>query len=232
MWRWDQGRLAYFQFDALRQLSVFAMNHDFRAASRSLLESETDLPFAAGPNSPWRNYSRVLKLCLLVSQTGKVAHPTHVAELLAIPGSVTCDEYLHFLVRAFTDPSPALEGWKPNSRFRYPLLFSLRYLLAKRAVVHEPVITLSEIFEAYKQTNFLGDESELAFVQAVGQHKKYCAAGSNMVEDCRQARESLKVISQLSYLDFKKSSIVLSLDAPNALLIFKKSSSSSRTQGY
>jgi len=23
MWHWDQGRLAYFQFDALRQMSIF-----------------------------------------------------------------------------------------------------------------------------------------------------------------------------------------------------------------
>jgi hypothetical protein len=227
MWRWDQGRLAYFQFDALRQLSVFAMNHDFRAAERSQLESETDLPFAAGPNDPWRNYSRVLKLCLLVSQIGEVAYPTHVAQLLATPGLVTCDEYLHFLVRAFTDPSPALEGWKPRAHFRYPLLFSLRYILAKRAVLHEPVTTLMEIFGAYKQTGFIGDEPESAFVGAVGQHEEFAASGMNIAENCRQARESLKVISQIAYLDFQGSHhseqahIVLSLDAPDALLIFR-----------
>jgi len=198
------------------------MSHDFRAANRDELAAETDLPFAAGTNSPWRNYRAVLRLCLLVSKIGEVAHPTKVARVLATPGSVTCDEYMHFLVRAFTDPSPALEGWSRDAHFRYPLLFSLRYLLAKRAILQDPVSTLAEICGAYKQTGFIGDEPEAAFVRAVGQHKRHLDVGQNATEDFRQARESLKVISQISsYLHFEKSAIVLSLDGPDALSIFR-----------
>jgi hypothetical protein len=222
MWRWDQGHLAYFQFDALRQISAFAISHDFKAARRTELEAHTGLAFAAPTtHSPWRNYSRALKLCLLVSEVGEVVRPTRVALLLAAPGSVTCDEYLHFIARAFTDPSPALDGWKPTAHRRYPLLFALRYILTKGAILHEPVTTLAEIFAAYKLTEFTGGESEAAFIEAVGRHKRFGIAGQNLQEDCRQARESLKVISQLSYLHLGKSSLMLPLDAASILPILR-----------
>lgn len=106
MWHWDQGHLAYFQFDALRQISVFVMAHDFRSVSREEAAAATGLSFAApSTHSPWRQYSRALKLCLLVSEAGDIALPTPVAAILSKPGLVTCDEYLHFLARAFTEPA-------------------------------------------------------------------------------------------------------------------------------
>ncbi len=47
MWHWDQGHLAYFQFDALRQISVFITKHDFKTAQREELLQTTGLAFAA-----------------------------------------------------------------------------------------------------------------------------------------------------------------------------------------
>jgi hypothetical protein len=238
MWQWDQGRLAYFQFDALRQMSVFAMSHDFVVASREELETATGLPFTAGPNKPWRNFARVLKRCLLVSELGpgrrKHSVPTKVADLLSRPGAITCDEYFHFFARAFTEPSPASLDWIPNAHYRFPLLFTLRYLLAKRAILHEPVTSLEEILGAYEQTGFVGDESDDAFIQVVGRHRRFRAAGQRAVarEDPRQARESIQVLSsQISYLRFEqvgsassgglKFRIILSLDAPRAMSFFQ-----------
>lgn len=135
MWHWDQGRLEYFQFDALRQISSYVIENDFRLADRATLFEKTGLKFAAPvSHTPWRNYSRVLKLMLLVSEVNDVAQPTPVAAILSKPGAVTCDEYLHFIISAFTEPSPALIQWSPNSNFRYPLLFALKYLLAKTVI--------------------------------------------------------------------------------------------------
>jgi hypothetical protein len=237
MWHWDQGRLAYFQFDALRQMSAFAMRHDFVAAGREELEAATGLPFTAGPNKPWRNYARVLKRCLLVSELGpgkrKTAVPTRVADLLSRPGAITCDEYFQFFARAYTEPSPASFGWSPNVNYRFPLLFTLKYLLAKRAILHEAVTSLDEILGAYELTGFVGDESDEAFIEAVGRHHEFEDAGRNAVarEDPRQARESIQVISQISYLHFEQVSgassgdlgfrISLSLDAPHAMSFFR-----------
>jgi hypothetical protein len=204
-------------------MSAFVVKRDFKTAGRPELKAETGLDFAApATHSPWRNYSRVLKLCLLVSEVGEVARPTRIAQLLAVPGSVTCDEYLHFLARAFTDPSPALEGWDSSVRSRFPLLFTLRYLLTKRAVLHEPVSTLTEIFGAYRQTGFYGDEPEAEFIGAVSRRKRFESVGHSITDDVRQARESLKVISQISYMHLERQSIVLSISAPSALSILKE----------
>ena len=158
-WSWDQGRLAYFQFDALRKIAKFVTDHDFMRADRHSLFSETGLNFQApSTHSPWRNYSRVLKLCLLASAGNGRAEATPVARILSQPGVVTCDEYLHFLVCASSSPSPALQGWRYNAPFRYPLLFSLKYLLTKAAINVAPVASLNEIIGAYRISGFTGDE--------------------------------------------------------------------------
>src|SRR5688572_25165389 len=132
MWHWDQGRLEYFQFDTLRRIAEFVINHDFKTADRDFLQQEISLAFKApGTHTPWRNYSRVLKHCLLVAEINGIARPTPVAQILSQPGIVTSDEYFHFLVEASTEPSPALQDWTPDAEFRYPLLFALKYLLTK-----------------------------------------------------------------------------------------------------
>ena len=168
MWHWDQGHLDYFQFDALRAIAVFVKANDFRLADRKALLATTGLPFAApDTHSPWRQYSRVLKLSLLVSEAGGIARPTPVADALSRPGAVTCDEYLHFLVRATTDPSPALSKWRPNAKFRYPLLFALKFLLAKRAIRADSITKVNAIIGAYVESGFDGTEDEQEFAAII-----------------------------------------------------------------
>jgi hypothetical protein len=221
MWHWDQGRLPYFQFDVLRRISLYVVSHNFKTATHEELRDEIGLSFAPHDYTPWRNYSRVLKLCLLVSEDAGTVRPTPVAQLLSNPGLVTCDEYLHFLARAFTEPSPALQGWVPNRAFRYPLLFTLKYLLAKRAISRDPISTLDEIIGAFRQTGFVGDETDAAFARIIGSEEKYGYAGRTSPDNLRrQARESLKVISQISYLHLEASNVIVSLAADDAQSIF------------
>jgi hypothetical protein len=219
MWHWDQGHLAYFQFDALRKIAAFVVDHEFKNASRNELLTATDLDFQAPmTHSPWRQYSRALKLSLLVSEIDGEAKATEVAKVLAEPGAVTCDEYLYFLVRAFTEPAPALEDWTPKAHFRYPLLFSLKYLLAKTSMGELPVASLSEIIGAYIATGFSGEESDSDFIKAVGKSSSYSAKATGV--DARQARESLKVMAQISFLSIRKGNVIVSLDKEDAKAIF------------
>lgn len=83
---------------------------------------------------------------------------TALGELLAKDGEVTTDEYLHFLAQATTQPSPALSGWNHTARLRYPLLFALRFILA-RAAQHQPVTDIAGIVDGYVQSGFVGDET-------------------------------------------------------------------------
>ena len=165
MWHWDQGHLAYFQFDDLRKIAKYVTEHDFKSAAKEDLRVATGLPFRAPEtHSAWRNYSRTLKIALLVREFHGRAEPTPVALALAQPGKVTCDEYLHFLACSFTEPSPALQDWQPSATFRYPLLFALKYLLTKtRMGIAPPSATLAEIVGAYGSSGFVGDEREHEF---------------------------------------------------------------------
>ncbi len=217
IWSWDQGRLDYFQFDELRKMAKFAVDHDLRACNVAALSAATGLPFKPADDplyKPWRNYSRVFKAALLVSQNGQVAEPTPVARLLAQDGQVNSDEYFHFLAEATTDPSPARVDWDSAVDHRFPLLFSLRFILA-RAAVGVYNTALDQIIGAYNETNLTGDEDDGAFLGIIH-------SARSSVAETRQAKESLRVLSQLSYLNLDRSSITVSLDRDDAMQIFQQ----------
>ncbi|MCY4342940.1 MAG: HNH endonuclease [Gammaproteobacteria bacterium] len=221
MWRWDQGRLSYFQFDNLRAMARLALAHDWKAVEKSVAVAETGLRFLPdkpGYERPWRNYSRTLKRGLIVYDDGSKAVPTPVAELLAGDGLVTADEYFHFVARTFTDPSPALQGWDPETRRRYPLVFTLRYGLTKPAEKGVAEVALDEVLRAYSQSELLGDEeySRYAAVVSSGQDTEVTSPAF----DPRQARESLKAISQISYLHYDGQALAFSLDTRDAKHVF------------
>lgn len=224
VWHWDQGRLAYFQFDVLRQIAAFVEAHDFKEADRLTLQAAIGLPFLPADYNPWRNYSRILKLSLLVSEVNNRAVATPVAHLLARTGLVTSDEYFHFLVRAFTEPAPALQDWRPNAAFRYPLLFALKYLLTKAAIGANPVASFLEIIGAYRTTGLRGDEDDNQFIRvARGNINNYETAARGAPGNLlRQARESLQVIAQISYLHVRESRMIVSLNRADAHEIFEE----------
>jgi hypothetical protein len=203
------------------QIASYVVKYDFKNADRTNLFLETGLKFAPYNYTPWRNYSRVLKLMLLVSEESGRAVATPVANMLSKPGAITCDEYLHFLLCAFTEPSPALADWNPNVDFRYPLLFAIKYLLAKTVITDSPVASLDEILGAYVDSEFIGGEDQEEFISLIGSDNKYIAIGKNITSELRrQAKESLKVISQISYLHIHSDQIIVSLNPVDAHAIF------------
>ena len=221
MWRWAQGRLAYFQFDNLKALAHLALRHNLKIVDKGAARAETGLPFPPDDYPQlWRNYSRVVKLTLLVHEEGDRAVPTNVARLLAQEGGVTVDEYFHFLARTFTDPSPALTGWSPSAGQRYPLAFALRYGLAKLATRAVDKFPLSEVLSAYRTSGFRATEPYDAFVSLT----RSLSSGPSIrkVQRSRQARESLKVISQISYVHYDNRVLSLALDKRDARALFDR----------
>lgn len=222
MWRFDQGRIAFFQFDEIRKIAKFAVKHDLKATARKPLVEATGLPFRPIDDDypPWRNYSRVFRTAFLVANIGGVAKPTKIAQLLAKDGQVTSDEYFHFFAQAFTDPAPSYQEWMPVSNPRFPLLFALKFLLA-RAVKGEQVTSYPQIIAAYDKSGFDGEEDQTAFLSIT--HKPWArpARKSGDADPDRQARESIQVISQISYLSATKSDVTVSLESDDALDIFE-----------
>lgn len=222
-WRWDQGRMEYFQFDSIRKHAKFAVQNDLAHATHPELSSTTGLNYKPIREDypPWRNYGRVFKQMLIVAQQGKKALPTKLAKLLAVDGQVTSDDYFHFFAQAFTDPAPIYQEWEPVASSRYPLLFALKFLLA-RAVIGETQTTFREIVGAYDGSGYNGDEGQAAFIDIA---KKIW--NSN---DHRQSRESVQMLAQISYLSATSESVTVSLDPEDALEIFESLSPIGGTQ--
>lgn len=216
MWNWDQGRLDYFQFDNLKKIARYAIAHDLRLTDRKPLVAATGLPFFPDDDryQPWRNYSRVFRLSMICAQKGNGSAATPLAALLASDGGITTDEYFHFLAEATTDPSPALQGWDHKAALRYPLLFSLKFLLA-RASIGMDSTSISEIVASYDASGFVGDEYQAAFIDLVN-------AGHDTASVDRQAAESIQVIAQISYLSLDRRIVTVSLSQEDAGNLFEQ----------
>ena len=222
MWRWDQGRMAYFQYDVLRTISEFVTNHDLRNSQPAVIRAETGLTFPPQAYAPWRNYARILKLCLIVSEEGYRAIPTDIAAILSQTGTVTCDEYLHFLAQATTDPSPALSNWDNQGRIRHPLCFTLKYILARVAILGQHETSIDQIIGAYIESDFDGDEDENDFAGLVGANSNHVDVTHQLSQNRRrQSRESIKFLSQISYLYTTRDSVIVALSREDAVQIFQ-----------
>ncbi len=216
MWSWDQGRLDYFQFDNLKKIARYALQNDLRLTNRKSLVSATGLPFLPDNDQypPWRNYSRVFGLSLICAKNGTGSLPTKVAQALAADGVTTTDEYFHFLCEATTDPSPVLQGWDSNAIRRYPLLFALKYILA-RAATGQDTTGISEVVAAYGASGFVGNENQSDFINLI-------SVGHDTKSVNRQAAESIQVISQISYLSLDRRNVTVSLTLDDASNLFEQ----------
>lgn len=223
MWHWEQGRMAYFQYDALRAIAGLAVSNDLRKTESELFRNETGLEFLPNDDSyaPWRNYARIFKLGLIVSEIDGQAMPTDVARVLAQPGATTCDEYVHFLASITTHPSPALSNWDSTGPVTYPLAFSLKYILAKTAIEDVCEINIDEIIGAFYINQSDGTEDDAEFISIVNNNQAYVNAVKQLSHYVhRQARESIKFLCQISYLHSRGSKIVCALSAQDAEDVF------------
>jgi len=214
--------MEYFQFDALKEIARFVTENTWTRDDPYLIREKTGFEFA-GPetHSPWRNYLRVFKLCLLVSEKSGVAIPTSISQMLSQDGAVTCDEYMHFLIEATTDPSPALSGWRNAAQIakvRHPLCFSIKYLLTSVFEFNRFNVPINEVIGAYQSHDFDGSEAQSAYKDLLLRHDSYSRIMQGNTS--RQARESIKFIAQISYLHNAGSDICVSLSREDARELF------------
>jgi len=92
-WRWDQGRLDYFKYENICNISKCLMDLggvDLRSASgdplREYLMAHTGLPFAPAHYRVWRNYGRVFACSLLAVSIGNTLIPTDICAKVATSG--------------------------------------------------------------------------------------------------------------------------------------------------
>ena len=112
MWRWDQGRLLYFQFDVLRNIAKSLVKFDGVDISkceklfRETLVKETGMPFLPNHYTVKRNYSRVFQCSFLAIFSGNRLIVTDICRDLAnANGNIkSVDDYLFNYICRFRFP--------------------------------------------------------------------------------------------------------------------------------
>lgn len=115
-WRWDQGRLPYFQFSTIRRISqvLQGLNGSEMKPGKDpvkpALKATTGLPFLPDSNDypAWRNYGRIFELELLATKVeGKLA-TTEICSQVA-SGALGADDYFRLIIRRLYLPSPVFD---------------------------------------------------------------------------------------------------------------------------
>lgn len=154
MWRWDQGRLLYFQFDVLRDIAKTLVKFDnvditkCEDLFRQTLVTETGMPFLPDHYTIKRNYSRVFQCSFLAKFMGNQLVVTDICrDLASTDGKIkSADDYLFNYVSKFRFPFPAFDNYNATEQRIYPFCAILKFLIAQRELGIEAKLSLDDIF--------------------------------------------------------------------------------------
>lgn len=202
MWRWDQGRLLYFQFDVLREIAKVLVKFDGTDISnceilfRDTLVKETGMPFLPEHYTIQRNYSRVFQCSFLAKFINNKLIVTDVCRDLADPnGNIkSVDDYLFNYISKFRFPFPAFDNYNSTEQRIYPFCAILKFLIAQRESGIEPKASLDDIFKYIIGNNCTGFEDISYYKSLLPSTYDYSDT------ERRQLREMVIFISQLSVL--------------------------------
>ncbi len=202
MWRWDQGRLLYFQFDVLREIAKTLVKFDqaeiteCEAIFRDTLVKDTGMPFLPAHYTIKRNYARVFQCAFLANFIGKKLVVTDICRDLASENGAqkNVDDYLFHYISRFRFPFPAFDHYDATHQRVYPFCAIIKFLLSRVMLEQEAKVSLDDIFNYIIANGCTGFE-ELYF------YEKLSAKCYNYTDtERRQLREMVIFISQLSIL--------------------------------
>lgn len=214
IWRWDQGRLLYFQFDILKKMAsvISKLSGSDMAVGEDILRNElekiTGMPFSPANYTVWRNYKRVFECSFLATKIdGKLQGSDFCHELNSESSNIKdVDDYFSMYLPRFRFPFPAFQEYNPKDNIVYPFCSILKYLAAKKISNLQSYITLREVFSIIIGNNCTGFES-IEFYKTL--LPKDCVIVGDQL---RQVREMLIFISQMSILKWFNNSLYLDID--------------------
>lgn len=208
MWRWDQGRLKYFQFDTLREIAKVLVKFDhlnlgsIEDKFRQNIMADTGMPFAPDRKDYpiKRNYKRVFQCAFLATfptkgpQENTLFITDFCRDLASDNGLIkNVDDYFLRYIPKFSFPFPAFDGYNPNETRTYPFCAILKFLIARQELGLESKISLDEVAR-YIVANKCTGKEDLDFYKNL--------TPNDCDEDLRQVREMLIFFSQLSILKY------------------------------
>ncbi len=211
-WRWDQGRLDYFNFDNLQKIAqvLVALNGANIQTPRmdplrEILMEQTGLPFAPLNYAVWRNYARIFKWTMVAARIDHQLMVTDVCRKIADPSEKGwgVDEYLSFVIPRLYYPSPATQQYRVVDNKVFPFCTILRFLLAKFKQQGDASITLDETFSYLVGNNLTGTEPLETFLTL------YPTTRKGRGDETRQVREMFIFLAQSSFLKWSNSTLIL-----------------------
>lgn len=219
-WRWDQGRLGYFQYDEIQKIAQALASFNGQALPsaeapdtlRNTLANYTTLTFPSGTNTLWRNYGRVFGVQMLAANINGLLVCTELCNEIA-KGNVSPDDYfLHFATR-FYFSHPSFQGYSTVERQVFPVCAVIKLLIAKFISKKPTFTTIEEIADLVVGNDLDGTEPIAIYTNLHSSGFKLAAISE------RQIREFVIMFSQLSFL--KWDSGKLFLDALNPEEVFQ-----------
>lgn len=213
-WRWDQGRLIYFNFNVLKRISSTlvmldgsVINSDSSDPLRATLEQQTGLPFSPTNYRVWRNYSRIFKWTLIAANIGNRLVTTDVAKNISVPLDTAwnIDEYLSFVIPRIYFPSPATQAYDTYTNQIFPFCAVLKYLLSRYIRDGKAAISLEDVSSRIVGNGCDGTETIDTYLSLPESSYKMNK------DEYRQVRELLIFISQSSFLKWHNGLLHLDL---------------------
>ena len=195
-WRWDQGRLDYFRFEAIVKISrvLCELNGVMLNTKTDLLrlplEQGTGLPFAPSHYKVWRNYARTFACAMLATNIDDKLFVTDVCRKLATsPTELSSDQYFNFIFSHFTLPFPAFDGYNAHLSVSFPFVAIAKFVLSR------PVggVSLEDVFTYVIGNSCSGFEDMGVYSMLKPTNRKPIG------DELRQVREMLVFMGQASY---------------------------------
>lgn len=213
-WRWDQGRLDYFQFENIRtiarcliNLDGVELNQDDIDPLRPELERQTGLPFAPITYKIWRNYKRVFECAFLATNINGRLCITDFCRRIASSDdeAMNCDEFFSLFIPRFRFPFPGFQDYRNTGEVIYPFCAVMKYLLSGFISGKEATLSLENAFSLIIGNDCTGLEP----MEHYANLSKTDYEASN--DERRQVREMLIYISQLSMLKWHNGLLLLDI---------------------
>lgn len=197
-WRWDQGRLTYFQYDnlvkiasVLSSLNGIKINQSGIDPLRNPLEAGVGLPFSPAHYRVWRNYARVFECAMLATSVNGNLYTTDFCKLLLLPADkFSPDQYFNLLFSRFSYPSCLFENYNVTQKQVFPFVAIIKFAMARGP----KGISLDEVFSYVVGNDCTGLE-DLTFYSNLQPTNR-----EPMGDEKRQVREMLCIMGQSSYL--------------------------------
>lgn len=218
MWRFDQGRLEYFQLDEVRRLAKGLLTLDGQAQPssenidivRKALNSVSNKDFLPFHYQVWRNYGRVFETLLLATVKNKFILSTDLCKRMAEDEDFDPDDYLAYFAGNFYYPSPIFKDYDPNKTQVFPVVAIIKFLFSEYLTKGKANISIEDIFNYLIGNNVTGEEN-LIFYGGLRNVNAYSLADQDSI---RQVRELVRFISQFSFLKWERPYLHLEQKSP------------------